>query len=236
MASDFFGVNNNASFFDNMFGTSGSGGMGGSSVLGDYAMIRSGSYKKLLKSYYSDDTSKKSTDGTKSTEETSEQKAQKNSLMSTKSAASDLKNAAAALREAEGSGADRLEKAKDFVKAYNSMLDSMENIDDTKILQKSIWMINDFKVNQGLLKDAGISIGSDNKLTLDEDKFKEAKTSTLDTLFKDRNSLMGKVASKTFDIATRATNAVTKLNGGTTYTDKADYTKLNTSTLYNSLF
>lgn len=232
MTSD-FGVNNN--LFNSMFGTSAAGSStGGSSVLGDYAMIRSGSYKKLLKAYYSED--KSTQNSTDSTKETTEQKAEKNAIMGVKTAAANLKDAAAALSGAEGE--DRLEKAKSFVKAYNDFLESTDNEDmnNEKILQKTLWMIKDFKVNEGLLGKAGISIGTDNKLTLNEEKFKAADDSVLNTLFKGRNSLMGKVSSKTFDISNRATEAITKMNGGSVYTSKGDYTKLNTKTLYDELF
>lgn len=243
MASD-FGVNNNTNLFNSMFGTAGAGSStGGSSVLGDYAMIRSGAYKKLLNAYYDDGRTNR-TDGP--VEETPEQKAEKTGLMTMKTAASDLKSAAAALGKVTATDPEtgkfasteeeRLEKAKDFVKAYNSLLDGTEDIENTKVLQKTLWMIDDFKANQGLLEDAGIKIGADNKLTLDEDAFKKAGASTLNTLFNGSNSLAGKVMNKTFDISNRATEAVTKLQGGTVYTDKGDYTKLNTSTLYDKLF
>lgn len=229
MASD-FNVNNNANMFNSMFGTTATGG---SSVLGDYAMIQSGAYKKLLNKYYSEDSK---TESTGSTEDTAEQKAEKTALMTAKTAASDLKDAVNALGKAEGTGEDRLEKAKSFVKAYNTFLDSTEDVENTKVLQKTLWMISDVKANDKLLEDAGIKIGADNKLTLDEEKFKAAGENVLDTLFVGRNSLLGKVESKTFDIVNRASEAVTKLKGGSVYTDKGDYTKLNTSTLYDKLF
>lgn len=233
MASD-FNVNNNANLFNSMFGTTATGGStGGSSVLGDYAMIQSGAYKKLLNAYYDEN---RKTENTGSTEDTAEQKAEKTALMTIKTAASDLRDAATALSAAEGTGEERLEKAKSFVKAYNALLDSTEDVENTKVLQKTLWMISDMKVNDGLLADAGITIGADNKLTLNEEKFKSADKSVLDTLLSGRSSLMGKVANKTFDIVNRASEAVTKLKGGSAYTDRGDYTKLNTSTLYDELF
>lgn len=233
MASD-FNVNNNANLFNSMFGTTATGGStGGSSVLGDYAMIRSGAYKKLLNAYYD---KKEKAEGTDSTEDTAEQKAEKTALMTIKAAASELKDAATALSAAEGTGEERLEKAKSLVKAYNALLDSTQDVENTKILQKTLWMISDMKANDGLLEDAGITIGADNKLILNEEKFKAADKSVLDTLFTGRSSLMGKVGNKTFDIVNRAAEAVTKLKGGSVYTDKGAYTKLNTSTLYDGLF
>lgn len=243
MASD-FGVNNNTNLFNSMFGTTGAGSStGGSSVLGDYALIQSGAYKKLLNAYYDED--RKNT-GSGPVEETPEQKAEKTALATMKTAASDLKKAAAALNDVTAldektgklaSTADeRLEKVKDFVKAYNSLLDGTNDVENSKVLQKTLWMIDDFKANQKLLGDAGIKIGADNKLTIDEEKFKAAKDSTLNTLFNGRNSMAGKVMNKAFDISNRVTETVAKMQGGTVYTDKGDYTKLDTSALYDKLF
>lgn len=230
MAS-YFGVNNDTNLFSSMFGTNTTGSStGSSSVLGDYAMIRSGAYKKLLKAYYAEEK-KGSTASSVDTEET---KAEKTALMSIQTAASNLRTAASELGEA--SGEDRLEKAKSFVSAYNTLLDSTEDVDNTRILQKTLWMIGDFKASDGLLADVGITIKDDNKLALNEEKFKAAESGTLDVLFSGRNSLTGKAEKRSFDIVNRAKEAVTKLKGGSVYTDKGDYTKLNTSTLYDKLF
>lgn len=231
MAGD-FGINNNTNLFNSMLGSTSTGSStGGSSVLGDYAMIRSGAYKKLLNAYYNED--KKT--GSTSVEEATEEKAEKNALLTIKTAAAKLGEAATALGKTDGTGEKRLEAAKSFVEAYNSLLDSTQDVDNTKVLQKTIWMINDVKASDGLLEDAGITIGKDNKLTLNEETFKKAGTSVLSTLFDGRTSLMGKINSKAFDIMNRSTQAITKMNGGTTYTDKGNYTKVNTSTLYDNL-
>jgi hypothetical protein len=238
MASSIFSVGSDTSsnLFSSMFGTSSSSSSstGSSSVLGDYAMIRSGAYTKLLKSYYNKNST--SATSSSSTEESTETKKAKTGLATLKTAAQDLKSAASALNSTSGTGTDRLEKAQSFVKAYNSLLDSTENVDDTKSLQKTIWMINDFKANSGLLSDVGITIGTDNKLSIDEEKFKAANTSTLDSLFTGRNSMVGKASSKAYDIVNSTNTALSKLDGGSIYTDKGSYTSLTTGSLYNSLF
>ena len=59
------GTNN---IYNSIFGTgSGSDSTGGMYSLGDYALIKSGSYKKLLKAYYA--TENEGTDKTESKEE-----------------------------------------------------------------------------------------------------------------------------------------------------------------------
>lgn len=233
MASD-FNVNNNTSMFNSMFGTNATGG---SSVLGDYAAIKNGSYKKLLSSYYGNSNNAKQ--NTKLSEEEEKAiKTQKNALAGVKSAAADLGSAAEALNKADTANReDMLTKTKDFVKAYNSILDSTDDIEDTKVLQKTLGLIGDVKANAKLLSKAGITIGSDNKLSVDEEKFNAATNGTVDTLFHGMNSLTGKATNRVFDITNRANEAVNKLNGGAAYTVKGEYTKLNTaSALYNELF
>ncbi len=59
--------------------------------------------------------------------------------------------------------------AKKFIESYNSMLDKTAESDNELILQKGVLMVNTGKVYSNSLKRAGISVGSDNKLTLSDD-------------------------------------------------------------------
>ncbi|MBR6475011.1 MAG: flagellar filament capping protein FliD [Lachnospiraceae bacterium] len=72
-------------------------------------------------------------------------------------------------------------------------------------------------VSEGMLAKVGITIGSGNKLELDEDKLKEADISTLKTLFTGHNSYADKIVSKGNAIAMAASNA------GGTYTSSGTY-------------
>lgn len=59
--------------------------------------------------------------------------------------------------------------AQSFVESYNNMIDKVGNSDSTSILQKGVLMTNTGKVYSSALKRAGITVGSDNKLTLMDD-------------------------------------------------------------------
>lgn len=60
-------------------------------------------------------------------------------------------------------------KAQSFVDSYNSMVEKVGNSDSQQILQKGVLMVNTGKVYSNSLKRAGITVGSDNKLSLNSD-------------------------------------------------------------------
>lgn len=60
-------------------------------------------------------------------------------------------------------------QAQSFVDNYNTMIDKVGNSDKSSVLQKGVLMVNTGKVYSSSLKRAGITVGSDNKLTLNDD-------------------------------------------------------------------
>ena len=59
--------------------------------------------------------------------------------------------------------------AQGFVDSYNAMIDKVGNSDSQSVLQQGVYMVNQAKVYSSALSRAGISLGSDNKLTLKDD-------------------------------------------------------------------
>lgn len=200
-----------------------------SNILGDYASIKSGTYKKLLKAYYAkEEQESKETSTTK-----------KADLTSMKEGAQSLKAAADQLK-AKGEGSlfekvtktvkdektgeskevtdydyDAITKAvQEFADSYNSFLDSAVKQDSSQILKKTTILTNLMKKNAGLLTDAGVSIGANNKLTVDAEKLKEADINVLKTLVQGTNSIADKVATRAGDVyrlsATDLASAYTK--------------------------
>lgn len=229
--ADFFGISGD---FNSYFGTSNTNkSSSGSSMLGDYNLIRSGAYKKLLKSYYGEN---KKTDSYGKTELTKEESAEKKKLLSTKDAASTLANSAAALKDADITDRDELaKKVQSFVDDYNSLIDDTSSVDAKSVLRKTLWMIGDTKSSANVLSEAGITIGKDNKLKIDADKLKNADSSVLKTLFQGRNSFVSKIADKAQQIENLSNSAVNSVKKGSSYTNKGDYDKVDTSTLYEDL-
>ena len=193
------------------------GSLSGSSAginLGDYASIKNGSYKKLLKAYYKEQDNKTSKVDSK---DAKTEKKQNEQMSST---ASDLNTAARKLMDSKllaektdeqgNKTIDRdnlVKNMKSFVESYNNTLDEAVKSDNNSVLRSAVWTTNMMKKNSGILEDAGIKIGEDNKLTLDEDKLRKADTSVLNTLTQGHSSLIGRVAQKASSIATSASNA-----------------------------
>ena len=185
-----------------------SNSMSGSDILGinysDWATIRSGSYFKLLNAYYgkggqvsaSDDTTSSSTSTSKDSTRT---------LAVIESDAKSVEKSVAALQETgdkslfnevtktdengnktTGYDTDAIYKAvKNFTDSYNSLIDEVGNSNTKSILRAGASMVNVTEANRKSLSDIGISIGADNKLTIDEEKFKKTDMSKVKAMFAD---------------------------------------------------
>ena len=59
--------------------------------------------------------------------------------------------------------------AQNFIDNYNSFIDKVGNSDNTTVLKKGVLAVNNAKVYSNALNRAGITLGSDNKLSLQSD-------------------------------------------------------------------
>ena len=211
--NDYTGKYNNTDYsylFNNMQPTS----TGGTFSLGDYAAIKNGSYKKLLKAYYAKQDAEKSAVSSES---------MKNSSL-VKSSADALKKSANALNnealweKKEDYDWDAITKAvKSFVDDYNSLVKLAGNSDSKDVLRNAVWMTGMTEANDNLLSKAGITVGKGNQMELNEDILKKADISTLKTLFTGHNSLADKIATKANSIS----NAAARTSG--TYRNNGTY-------------
>jgi hypothetical protein len=223
-----------------------------SSILRDYASIKNGSYKKLLKAYY------KKTKELSTVPSTSTSADSAKTIAGIQSTAVDLVNSADTLT-AKGSkslfkqkeitttdesgnkttttGYDRdaiYKAVSSFVSDYNSMIEEGAKAESTSILKPTLSMTRLSTTNESLLKEIGITVGSNNKLTVNEDTFKKADISTIKTLFNGSNSYAANVSAKASKIKGAAVLESLKAN---TYTDTANYSNnYSTGNIYNSLF
>lgn len=204
-----------------------SGSMGLIGLSADYSTISSGSYGKLLSSYYKKmDALEKETEA--STETKNRQLVAGN--------ASTLGSAAAELKKmnfAEASEENSLKAVKSFVSAYNSVIDTADDVDSISVLRNTSWMTNMMSERAGLLSDLGISIGTDNKLSVDEAKWKEADATSKASLFSGHNGLAEKLLYKADRISAAASKAVS--NTASAYTPTGDYANINRQSLYEAL-
>lgn len=123
---------------------------------------------------------------------------------------------------------------KNFVDSYNSTLDSLKDSENTKALEKGVQMINSTKAYARTLKRIGISVGSDNRMSIDEDKLKASSPLTMKSLFSGNYSLANRIADKASYIhrtaALNSSNLPTYNSKGT----KTDYYNQLSAMMFNS--
>ena len=221
MALSIFGVGNEGSSWNNIGNVTSSvlGSSSGSNALGDMALIKSGAYKKLLNAYYKDENSSVA----KNTEKSS---TEKQNLTIARDDANKLNKAAENLIKADVSEENRDALKKDvesFIEAYNSVVKSGSEVDTQSVLRNTLWMTQRTSKNSGLLSDVGINVGTDNKLSLDAEKFAKATTADLKTLFNGRESFAGLTAQKASNISIVASSAASSGRHASAYTFSGAY-------------
>ncbi len=195
---------------------------GSSFSLSDYALIKSGSYGKLMKAYYSqgsDDGSGKSSAVNKLVSGSSQDQA--TTITALKGSSDKLTKAAEALTttgkdslfvekdittkdengvETTTKGYDKdaiFKKVSEFVDSYNSVLSAAGKSNNNRVLNTGANMTTMTAANEDMLAKVGITIGEDNKLSIDEKAFKEADMSSVKTMFNG-------VTSFAYDVQTKA--------------------------------
>lgn len=90
--------------------------------------------------------------------------------------------------------------AQSFIDSYNSLVDKVGNSDNQAVLQKGVLLVNSGKVYSSALKRAGITVGADNKLSLNSDLSKVSAVN-IKSVF-GSNGFSGKVIDKAEQINT----------------------------------
>lgn len=211
----------------------------------DYTTIRNGSYGKLMKAYYSEsDSPVKKTTAT-SKDDTKVLARVEDSAEKLKSAADDLmkvgtKSVFNKVEATDENGevtkdydTDAIyKKVSVFVSGYNSMIENGGDSNTTGVLTAVSSMVNRTDQNSSLLSQIGISIGEDNKLSLDEKTFKEADMSIAKSLFNGTGSYGYQISAQASMANYYAENEAEKAN---TYNKNGMYTyNYNTGDIYNS--
>lgn len=242
-----------------LFSSLGSSKSTGSGLFGinlsEYASIRSGSYGKLMRSYFSMDSTKgtsKSDDSTKNTIEdlattTSTSKDSTKTLAAIESDAKELTDSAKALytrsnnkvftKDSGGSyDTDKIYKAvKRFADDYNSMLDTAGRSSTNRISQSVSSMKNETSYNEKALKEIGITVDEKTgKLSVDETTFKSADTEKIKNLFNGTGSYAYSVATKAAMTESYAKSEAAKSN---TYTKNGTYNyNYNSGNIFTDMF
>jgi len=196
-------------------GGSGSGEVGGASLLSDYASIKNGSYGKMMKSYYAKvKDAEEEEDSSKGKSKTKEKDA------ASASAARKFYETATGMNALDYS-ADNIDelydKVSSFVKDYNSMMKAASKSSNSDVKAQAD-DLNDYTYqNYKLFAKVGITMNADRTLSIDEDTFKKADMSKVKDFFKDYGSYIASNASRVDYYMN--TNA----NAASGYTARASY-------------
>lgn len=212
------------------------GGVNGSgSMLSDYASIKNGSYKKIMKAYCAKQEAEKAS--------VSGDTAQKLKLIG--ASADALKKSVEALSdpalwekkkitqkdeetgeetETEDYDWEAITKVvKSFVDSYNTVVEQTGSSDTKSVLQNAVWMTDMTEKTQKLLSKIGLNIGKGNKLELDEDDLKKANSNTLKSIFSGHGSFADRVSQKAGNISRAASGAAAAAKAKATYTKNGKY-------------
>ena len=201
-----------------------------SNALGDYSLIQSGAYKKLLTAYYNR--------GTSSNEITEQDKTEIINLNTASADASALNSSVTKLMSYDVTEENRSnirDSLKSVVENYNSVIDSASEVDTTSVLRQALWMTQGTGANAGMLEDLGITVGENNKLSFDEEKFNKADLSVMKSMFTGNGSFMGRLASRSSQIASAAINSISGGRTTPTYNSSAGFSLPSSGSLIDTL-
>lgn len=239
----------NYSVSDALFGGSNSTSSGSffsASNFGDLALIKSGVYTRMMRSYVSQlqegsDDETTTTTPTKSTSKKSSENlvsqkmeglratatAGETELAKTNKALSAVKSAASSLEQASkdlsnmdfdtSSKEDVYEVAKTFVNSYNSLLTKAGKTDNASIEQSVTWMKADMKEQEKKLEKIGITIGKDGSLSIDEEEFTKANFSDIRPQFEGEGTVIGRTGMRAGGVYNLAANQIYTNIGSTMY-------------------
>lgn len=241
------------SYLFSSLGTSSSSGTN-LNFLSDYASIKNGSYAKLMKAYYSEN----SNDSVKSIVNSTVSKTEKTALTKVQTATDELKEAADTLLE-NGSKSVFAKKditttdengvetttngydvasiynaVNDFVNSYNSVINAANDSGNETVVNKATSLATSTYANINLLNKIGITMNDDSTLSLDKDTFTNADMGTVKSLF-NGNGSYGYRASAQASLINYAAEREASRNS--TYTVSGTLNNSYSSgTLFDSLF
>lgn len=230
-------------------GNSKSGTSGLGIDLSTYSSIKTGSYKQLLRAYYSKESKSSSSasedKGTTATTISSQKINATQARDASKAVVGDVsdlkKNSLWEKKTVTGEdGTTTKEYDKDaiyksvssFVKNYNSLVEATGDSDNTSTLRTATNMVNFTKKNENLLKQVGITIDSKNKLNIDETSFKNADMSVVKSLFSGSGSYGQSVSTSASSIYSDSVSELARLKTQNMYDSTGSYSYV-TGSLYN---
>lgn len=227
--------------------------------LTDYASIRNGSYGKLLKSYYKQSANNNS-NSTTTTNKTNDVQAKvdamnKSDLKKVQTLSQDLQASANKLmqpgvnsvfnkenmtttdKNGNTSTSNTYNSSKiydavsSFAKSYNALIDKSSASSSASILKGTMSMAQTMNTYADPLKEMGITIGADNKLSVNKDTFLASDMSKAKSLFQGNTSLTAQIATKANAMGNTAYNTMSQ---GNLYTNNGGYSFLPGGNTFNN--
>lgn len=192
------------------------------SSLGDYGTIRSGTYSKLLKSYY------KKTGSTTSSESSDNKTPDK----TTATEASALKSDADTLTSAKFTEENRSQLTKnitDFTESYNDLVKATSSSTNNAVSQKYKSLTNLTSKYSSVLSSVGVTVNSDKTLSVNSDTLAKANMSTLKSTFSGTYSYTSQVGNYASLIYSANSNGVDSI-----YTGNGTISTLSTSSILDT--
>jgi len=189
-----------------------------SSLFGEFANKKTGSYRRLLKTYYSDQK-KAASEIKKTKDELSSLKSQKGdkttyekvnpALNSMKKESDGLKTAAEALGKEElwntKDGEYDIEKItgaiKSFANEYNDVIDQTSKVSSKSISQTANYMKSLTNTMSKALAKVGVNVDKEGKISVDEDVLKKADIKSLKSIFGGKASYGSQIAERAQEIS-----------------------------------
>lgn len=212
------------------------------SLFNDYSMLKTSGYRNLVKSYYANNKFSTDEDVSVSSMATSMKKTSKNTLTDAeKTNLTDLKTNGKNLNTsamklvsasdtsvfAKGDSEAINSSINEFVENYNKTLESLTKSDNKTALQKGVLMTSTTKYNAKMLEKVGISVGKDNRLSIDKNKLEAGDINDKKALFNGYNSYANNIANKASQISYASNSALMyDKNGSMNYTYSSIYSTL----------
>ena len=213
---------NFGAFFGGGSGSDPLGGLFSSFNFSDYNSIRSGSYKKLVQSYYGKDKAESKSSKAEKTEDKKTTKIDykdTTGLSKMKKESDALASSVEALDKADlwtlKDGKYDMDKiadaVKSFVKEYNDTVSQSSKVTNSDVSKQISNMESMTNIMSKKLTAVGITVGADGKLTVNEDKLKSANEKDLKELFDGKNTYASQIQKYANDASKAA------VNGASTY-------------------
>ena len=211
------------------------------SVLTDYSSIKSGSYGKLMKAYYSLDASDEVTSLVKKDTTKQESDSQTKAVANAQTKADALDTAVGKLYTskedsvwAEGDMDEIYNAVSSYVTEYNATLKGAAEVEDSAVNNRALTLIDNTKMYEKDLAQIGITINKDDTLSIDKKTFLAAGADKVEEVFNGRGSY-GHIQDAQVDLLKSAIDY--KAVSSSTYNSSATYNMYGSSgNLFDSLF